>query len=335
MPLRIQAKALRMTVAIIGGTGFLGTAVAARLLARDIEPLVIARGQHPVALPDGARFAAADRMDRAAIAALLREHRATAAIDIFALSLRNTQAVLDAVAETGVRYVLVSSTDVYSNYEGLLKKAAPPIRPEPATETSPLRIMRYPYRGNSRRPQGIENDLFEDYDKIPIEEAARADARFPSVIVRPPMIFGPGDKQHRFGWAVRNVASGRRFELDARAARWLNSYAYIDDVADGLALAATHPAAVGRTYNIAQPSVRSIRQWAETILPLVAPGIEIVEVGTEAGGIMADRAEASDLRYPLTLDSTRIRAELGYTEIVPETDALRRTIAWERAISAG
>jgi nucleoside-diphosphate-sugar epimerase len=101
-------------------------------------------------------------------------------------------------------------------------------------------------------------------------------------------------------------------------------------VADGLALAATHPAAVGRTYNIAQPSVRSIRQWAETILPLVAPGIEIVEVGPEAAGIMADRAEASDLRYPLTLDSTRIRTELGYAEIVPETDALRRTIAWEQ-----
>ena len=36
------------------------------------------------------------------------------------------------------------------------------------------------------------------------------------------------------------------------------------------------------------------------------------------------------LRYPLTLDSTRIRAELGYAAIVPEIEALRRTIDWEQ-----
>lgn len=320
-----------MTVAIISGTGFLGPRVAARLLARGIEPLVIARGQHPVALPAGTRFAAADRMDRAAIAGFLREHRVTAAIDIFALSLRNTSAVLEAVAETGARYVLVSSTDVYSNYEGLLKKGSPPIRPEPATEDSPLRQMRYPYRSNSRRPQGVEADLFEDYDKIPVEEAARADPRLAATIVRLPMIFGPGDKQRRFGWAIHNAVPGQPFALDARAARWLNSYAYIDDVADGLALAATHPAAAGRTYNIAQPFVRSIRQWADMLVPLVAPGVEIVEVGPDANGIMADRAEASDLRYPLTLDSARIRAELGYAEIVPEADALAETVRWEQS----
>jgi nucleoside-diphosphate-sugar epimerase len=320
-----------MTVAIISGTGFLGTAVATRLVVRGIEPLVIARGRHPVALPDGARFAAADRMDRHAVAALLRQHCATAAIDIFALSLRNTGAVMDAVAEAGIRYVLVSSTDVYANYEGLLKKGSPPVRAEPATEDSPLRTMRYPYQSNSRRPQGVEDDLFEDYDKIPVEDAARADARFPATVVRLPMIFGPGDKQHRFAWAINKAAPGKPFALDARAAGWLNSYAYIDDVAEGLALAATHPAAAGRTYNIAQPFVRSVRHWAETLLPLVAPGAQVVEVGPDANGIMADRAKASDLRYPLTLDSARIRAELGYAEIVSEAEALARTVRWEQS----
>jgi nucleoside-diphosphate-sugar epimerase len=52
-------------------------------------------------------------------------------------------------------------------------------------------------------------------------------------------------------------------------------------------------------------------------------------VDADAGGILADRADSSDLSYPLTLDSARIRAELGYSEIVPEEQALRRTIEWE------
>jgi nucleoside-diphosphate-sugar epimerase len=44
---------------------------------------------------------------------------------------------------------------------------------------------------------------------------------------------------------------------------------------------------------------------------------------------MFERAEASNMDYPLTLDSTRIRAELGYAETISEREALERTIAWE------
>ena len=38
-----------------------------------------------------------------------------------------------------------------------------------------------------------------------------------------------------------------------------------------------------------------------------------------------------DTAQHLTVDSTRIRRELGYTEIVPPEEGLRRAIAWERA----
>jgi nucleoside-diphosphate-sugar epimerase len=319
-----------MSIAIIGGTGFLGPRIAARLVARGIEPLVIARGRHPVALPDGARFAAADRMDRAAIAGLLRAHGATAAIDIFALSLRNSQPVLDAAEDAGARYLLISSTDVYRNYEGLLKKGMPPVRLEPATEDSPLRAMRYPYRSNARRPQGVEDDLFEDYDKIPIEEAALAGGR-PSTVLRLPMIFGPGDKQHRFAWAIAAVESGPRVALDSRAAAWPNSYAYVDDVAEAVALAATLPAAAARIYNVAQPFVRTPVEWLERFAAVLGRPVDIALVAPDAGGLLHERADASDLSYPLTLDSTRIRADLGYAEVVPEDEALAATIAAERA----
>ena len=54
-----------MTVAIIGGTGFIGTAVAERLVRRGLAPVVVARGEHPVHLPEGAVLARGDRMDEA------------------------------------------------------------------------------------------------------------------------------------------------------------------------------------------------------------------------------------------------------------------------------
>ena len=318
-----------MTVAIIGGTGFLGTAVARRLIAHGQDALVIARGREPIALPQEARFEAADRTDTPTLVRLFKEHGVSAVIDIFTLSLANTQPVLDAVGAIGARYVMVSSTDVYANYEGLLKKGSPPIRQEPATEDSPLRTMRFPYRGNPRRPKGVDDALIEDYDKLPIEEAARADTSFDSVILRLPMIFGPHDKQHRFGWAIKAAGTGQPILLDARAAQSRNSYGYIDDMAEALVLAALHPAAAGRTYNAAQTEVRTARHWAQTILDVMGVAAEIVEVGPQGRGLLVERAEAANLDYPLTLDSSRIRTELGFAEIVDERVALERTIAWE------
>ena len=320
-----------MTVAIIGGTGFIGTAVAGRLLLRGLRPVVVARGEHPVALPAGAIFEPGDRMDGARLGEIFRAHGVDTVIDIFALGLLNTRAVLEAVAAIGARYLLLSSVDVYSNYGGLLRKESPPVQAAPAREDDPLRGFRYPYRGNSRRPQGVENDLFEDYDKIILEEAALGDGRFTSTVIRAPMIFGPGDKQHRFRWAIDAVRQGGLVRLDERAAKWPNSYGYLTDVAEAMVLAALDPRAAGRIYNVGQGFVRTPIEWLLTFGVVMNRRIEVETVPAAEQALLHERAEASDLRYPLTLDTTRIREELGFTEVVPEREALLATIAYEAA----
>jgi nucleoside-diphosphate-sugar epimerase len=41
-------------------------------------------------------------------------------------------------------------------------------------------------------------------------------------------------------------------------------------------------------------------------------------------------AQDVDYSHDLTIDTTRIRTELGYAEPVPPDEALRRAIRWER-----
>jgi nucleoside-diphosphate-sugar epimerase len=318
-----------MTVAIIGGTGFIGTAAAERLVARGLRPVVIARGEHPVRLPDGAVFERGDRMDGVRLEEIFRAHGVHTVIDIFALGMLNTRAVLEAVAAIGGRYLLLSSVDVYANYGGLLRKETPPIQLAPAQEDDPLRSFRDPYRGNSRRPKGVENDLFEDYDKIIIEEAALGDSRFTTTVIRAPMIFGPGDKQHRFKWAIDAVKRGGLVRLDERAGKWPNSYGYLTDVAEAIALAALDPRAAGRIYNVGQAFVRTPIEWLLSFAVVMNRRIEVEIVPAAEQALLFERAEASDLRYPLTLDTTRIRQELGFTEVVPERDAVLATIESE------
>jgi nucleoside-diphosphate-sugar epimerase len=320
-----------MTVAFSGGTGFIGRAVAERLLLRGLRPVVVARGEHPVVLPAGAIFEPGDRMDGARLGEIFRAHGVDTVIDIFALGLLNTRAVLEAVAGIGARYLLLSSVDVYSNYGGLLRRESPPIQSAPAREDDPLRSFRCPYRGNSRRPQGVENDLFEDYDKIILEEAALGDSRFPSTVIRAPMIFGPGDKQHRFRWAIDAVRQGGLVRLDERAAKWPNSYGYLTDVAEAMVLAALDPRAAGRIYNVGQGFVRTPIEWLLTFGVVMNRRIEVETVPAAEQALLHERAEASDLRYPLTLDTTRIRQELGFTEVIPEREALLATIGYESA----
>lgn len=319
-----------MTVAILGGTGFIGSATARALVARGEQPLIISRGVHPVQLPEGARYEKAGR-DTVALVELFRRQGVTTVIDIFAIGARNTEPVFAAMREIGGRYVLLSSVDVYSNYAGLLKKAQPPIQPEPAKEDDPLRTLLYPYRNNERRPRGVDDDIFEDYDKIPLEKLALADPGFTTTVIRAPMVFGPADKQHRFGWAVNAIRTGGSVAVDERAAAWPNSYGYVEDIGAAIALAAVSPQAAGRTYNVGQGFVRTPVEWLETIAGIMGTSIAIDLVQPEARGLLADRADASDLRYPLTLDTTRIRGELGFTEPTPEREAIERTVAYELA----
>lgn len=320
-----------MTVAIIGGTGFIGTAVAGRLVRRGLSPVVVARGEHPVTLPDGAVFEAGDRMDGARLGEIFRAHGVDTVIDIFALGMLNTRAVLEAVAAIGGRYLLLSSVDVYSNYGGLLRRESPPIQAAPAKETDPLRSFRFPYRGNPHRPSGVETELFEDYDKIVLEEAALGDTRFTTTVIRAPMIFGPGDKQHRFKWAIDAVRRGGVVRLDERAAKWPNSYGFVTDVAEAMALAALDPRPAGRVYNVGQNFVRTPIEWLLSFAVVMNTPVEVETVPAAEQGLLFERAEASDLRYPLTLDTTRIREELGFAEVVSERDALLATIAYEEA----
>lgn len=230
-----------MTVAVIGGTGFIGSAVADRLVRRGLAPVVVARGEHPVQLPRGAILERGDRMDGERLRQIFSTHKVDTVIDIFCLGMLNTRTVMEAVAETGGRYLLLSSVDVYSNYGGLLRKEQPEVQAAPARETDPLRGFRFPYRGNPHRPKGVSAELFEDYDKIVLEEAALGDTRFTTTVIRAPMIFGPGDKQHRFKWAIDAVKRGGLIKLDERAGKWPNSYGYVTDVAEAMVTAALDP----------------------------------------------------------------------------------------------
>jgi nucleoside-diphosphate-sugar epimerase len=185
-----------MGVLVLGGTGFIGAPTVARLLGDGVETAVGHHGARPVAA--GATSVVVDRNDPAAVLAAVRETGADTVIDLIAYTAADTLPLLDALSGAIARYVLVSSVDVYRNYEGLHRKGRPTPIWDRLTEDAELRASRFSYRLAKPRAAGDPQAWMDDYDKIPLEEAARAAAGFETTILRLPMVFGPGDRQRRF-----------------------------------------------------------------------------------------------------------------------------------------
>jgi nucleoside-diphosphate-sugar epimerase len=320
-----------MSVLVLGGTGFIGGPTVSRLLADGVETAVAHHGARPVA--PGAASVVLDRGDLAAVLAAVRDLRIDTVIDLIAYTAADTLPLLDALSGQIARYVMVSSVDVYRNYEGLHRKGRPTPIWDRLTEDADLRASRFPYRLAKPRAAADPQAWMDDYDKIPLEEAARAATGFETTILRLPMVFGPGDRQRRFSWAIRPMAQGRpRLVIPHPWASWRATFGYVDDVAAGVALAAVHPRAGGETYNLGRSNTPTNIAWAASFAGhLNWPGDVQLAHPDVARGALAKAVSGLDLDYPLFIDNAKIRRRLGYCEVTDFDEALARTVADEMA----
>lgn len=324
-----------MKVMVLGASGFTGRPLVRWLVGAGHEVLAVSRKGEDAEVPPGVTAMALDRGDPSAIAGAAESWRAEAVIDLLAMTLAATQPLLAALGGRVGRYVMASSGDVYRQYGALhrLETAGRPVTL--LGEDAPLRTRLHPYRATPPRAADDPRAWMDDYDKIPIERAVAARMDLPAVVVRLPMVYGPRDRQRRFAWAIRPMlAKAPTIEVDAQWAAWRTTYGYVDDVAAGLGLAATHPAAAGRTYNLGPLEADDHIHWARRFAALLGWTGELRPIPREAvAEPLRAHLDSLDLAWPMVTDTRRIRAELGYREVAGAEDALHRTIEDEAARS--
>jgi nucleoside-diphosphate-sugar epimerase len=98
----------------------------------------------------------------------------------------------------------------------------------------------------------------------------------------------------------------------------------MEDVAAAIALAVTTPGAASRVYNVAEPTAYTEAEWVAKIGTAVGWNGKVVAVPDEK--MPAPFNTAQDL----SVDTTRIRAELGYREVIDSEEGLRKTVEWEQ-----
>ena len=163
-----------MKLLLLGGTRFLGRAIAVEALARGMEVTCLARGSS--APPEGATFVRADRNDGDALSPVSQQHW-DAVIDVSRQPGQVRRAVRDLSTD---HFVFISTSSVYATGDRLEQDEGAPLLP------------------------ALDGDTMTDMStygpaKVACEQAVRA-ATTTSTIIRSGLIGGPGDTSGRSGY---------------------------------------------------------------------------------------------------------------------------------------
>jgi nucleoside-diphosphate-sugar epimerase len=310
-----------MRLLVIGGTRFIGPRVVAQLVEQGHEVAVFHRGQTAAALPVGVRSILGDRHRLADFAAQFHRFAPEVVLDMIAFTELDARSLAATFRGMAQRAVVLSSGDVYRAYGIFTGLEQGPLEPTPLREDAPLRQTLYVHRAETTGP----DDHMYNYEKILVERTLLADDNLPTTVLRLPMVYGPGDYQHRLSPYLRRIADGRKvIVLNEGMARWRCLRGYVDNLAAAIVLAVTNPKAAGRVYNVAEPIAHTEAEWVARIA--AAAGWDGRVVTAPRGRLPLPFNTGQDL----VTDSSRIRTELGYTEVVASDVSLQQTIAWER-----
>lgn len=314
------------TCLVTGALGFVGRALCERLLSegcavRAGDALI---GEPAVDAPSGCEpvFVDITRPDTVAEAVKGADvvfHAAARVTDIgpaasfFEVNHIGARNVFEASLACGVERVLFLSTVVTM---GL-------VPPDGADEESPTLEMGFPYGDAKIRAEADARRMHAEQD-------------LPVTIVRPANVYGPGSTV----WVHRplELAEKGLLRVFGDGSGHAN-HVFIDNLIDGVFLAATNDAAIGRTYIISDGAETTWKHYFDRINQLVGKG----PVGTLPFGVALALARAMELRHRWTgteplftpgavrfthgsgrYSIARARRELGYSPRVRLGEGMRR-----------
>jgi nucleoside-diphosphate-sugar epimerase len=317
-------EAQTMRILVIGGTSFSGPHVVRRLVDMGHQIALFHRGETEADLSKGVKHILGDRRNLSDFANQLKRFAPQVVLDMIPATEQDARGVMSIFRSVAKRVIAISSQDVYLAYGRLIGIEPGLPEPVPLNEDSPLRRKLYPYRHQTK-----PGDRLYDYEKILVERVFMDDPELPGTILRLPMVYGPGDRQHRLFQYLKRMDDKRpAILLEQDMADWRWSKAYVENVAAAVVLAVTDQNATRRIYNLGEKENLCEADWVK-------------EIGAAAGWkgkvVTLPRDRLPERLLPdintdqhLVVDTSRIRQELGYREEVSRGEGLRRTIDWER-----
>ena len=309
---------------VTGGTGFIGGHLVRKLRERGIPVRCLVReNSRRDAIPAGVETAPVDWASGQGIEAALNGvetvihlagvTKALRPSDYDNGNARATETLARSLGARPMRLVHVSSLAAMG----------------PASDGAPL-------------TEDAEPHPVSHYGKSKLEgERMAARWRPDTVVVRPPVVYGPRDTD--VFQILKSIAGGFVLEM-AGGERWFSAI-YVEDLAEGIIAAAQSPQAAGRAYFLAHPKVLSWSDLAATAARIMGRTPRVIRIPQAVARAVAGCAElwSRITRRPgilsrdkvteaccraWTCDPGRAARELGFEAATPLEAGLARTLAW-------
>jgi nucleoside-diphosphate-sugar epimerase len=330
-----------MRILVTGGTGFLGSHLVRALLERGHNVRALVRHGSDVAKLKGAELVYGDLTEpdglRRALEgvetvyhlAAIRDKWGTPYQAYYTVNVEGTRNLLDAAAGCVDKFVHCSTAGVV-RYPGNFQ----------IDESLPYNTNghgQYCYH----HTKALAEQLTLEYVRT---------GQVPATVVRPTIVYGPGDTWGMMTKLVTMLAKGR-FALIGDGRNRLH-LVYVDDVIRAFLLAGESSKSVGQVYIVAGPSLITLNNLVAKVCALLGvkpPCWHIPVRVAKAAGWMLEMAYAGKLGIgiqafgdmplvtrdkvdTLTVDRgyniTKIQQGLGYFPTVDHEEGLRLTVEW-------
>ena len=294
-----------MNALILGGSGFLGSVIADRLVQRGDRVTVVSRGNRSVR-PDTEHLAV-DRRNAGALARALANRRFDLTVDCIGYQESDVDASLSALADRCGHYLFISTDFVYAND----LERFPIDEDAPKDEVSPYAAGKL----------ACERRLM----------CAWEDKRLPVTVLRPPHIMGAGRElgtgsvQGRDKNLLRAMRTGQGITLLCEG-QLLIQPVWHRQIAEAIVSCAGHVEAFGKAFNIADAETITTRRYYEIIAETLG-----VPLRFDSYPLEQYRREHPDKRpfaRHRVLDLSAIHAATGYRPTALIADAIRETVEW-------
>lgn len=292
---------------LIGGTGPTGPPIASGLAKRGFDVTILHSGRHEVPEVERFRHLHGDAFGEEGLRTALTDETFDVAIASYG-RLRSIAGVLR--GRVG-RLLSIGGVPVYRGYFDPTIHV-PPGLPVPTREDAELATEADD--GKSYRIGRTEQLLFEAHPT--------------ATHFRYPYVYGPRQLAPREWCIVRRILDGRPFLILPDDGLTLVTFGYVENLAHALLLAVDQPeASLGEVFNCGDDEQLTIRQVAEIVTDELDHDWELVSMP----GDLAIPARPLMMSYRTThrvMDTSKLRARLGYRDVVPARRAIRLAARW-------
>ena len=294
---------------VVGGTGPTGPYIVNGLLERGYRVAILHRGIHETAeIPPQVEHIHCDPYDRADVEAALVGRT----FDLAVVAYGRLRMLAEVLVSKVDRFLSIGGAPAYLGY----------MHPQAVS------------------PMGLRVPVREDATLVARETESRkgfAIVRTEEVVFelhphathfRYPYVYGPRQLLPREWCVVRRILDERPFIIVPDGGLTLCTFGFVANLAHAILLAVDQPGpSAGQIYNTGDEQVLSLRQVVETIGEVLSWNGEVVSMPWELA-LPARPMIMQPLTTHRVLDVGKLRADLGYRDLVEPAAALAETARW-------